>query len=322
MRRRDLIGLLVGGAAALRPVPSAAQQRKVPVVGVLVAGQPDPQLPLRLFREGLRERGWAEGQNLRLVVRSAKGKVERLPELAAGLVRAKVDVIVAWMTPVVLVAKRATSEIPIVMMGAGDPVGTGIVASLGRPGGNVTGMAGVTAELAGKLVELLKEALPSVNKVAALCNAPDPFRKPFLKQIQLAGKAQSVDIVPMMVAAGVELDAAFPAMAGKRIDAVIVQPSLPLKRAADLALRHHLPAVSPFTPFARAGGLMAYAATAADYYQEAAAFVDKILRGAKPADLPVEQPTKFELVLNLKTAKALGVTVPRSFLARVDKVIQ
>ena len=321
MRRRDLIACLAG-AAALRPLTGLPQQRKEAMVGVLVAGRPDPEPAVRLFRQGLRERGWIEGQNLRVVVRSAAGKIGRLPELAAGLVREKPDIIVAWMTPAVFAAKRATSQIPIVMMGAGDPVGTGIVASLGRPGGNVTGMAGVTAELAGKLVELLKEVLPSVNKVAALCNAPDPFWKPFLKQIQLAGKAQSVDIVPMMVAAGAKLETAFPLMAAERIDAVIVQPSLPLKRAADLALRHHLPAVSPLTPFARAGGLMAYAATAADYYREAAVFVDKILRGAKPADLPIEQPTKFELVLNPKTAKALGVTVPRSFLARVDRVIQ
>ena len=321
MRRRQFIAFF-GGAALALPLDGMAQAQKMPTVGVLVAGRPDPEEPLRMFRAGLRELGYAEGQNIRIDIRNAEGNIDRLPELAAALVREKVDVIAAWMTPVILTAKRATSEIPIVMLGAGDPVGMGIVASLARPGGNITGMTGMTPELAGKLVELLKELLPSVSRIAALCNAPDPFWKPFLHQIELVGKAASVKIVPIMVAAGEKLDAAFAEIAAQKVDAVIVQPSLPLKDVADLALSHHLPVVSPLAPFPKAGGLMAYTAKAANYYREAAVFVDKILKGAKPADLPVEQPTKFELIINLKTAKALGLTIPPLLLAQADEVIE
>jgi putative tryptophan/tyrosine transport system substrate-binding protein len=322
MRRREFLGAVIAGAAAFRPFALPAQPAKLPTIGVLVAGRPSPEEPLRLFRAGLRDLGYVEGQNIRIEVRNAEGNIERLPELAAELVREKVDVIAAWMTPVVLAAKRATSEIPIVMMGAGDPVGMGIVASLARPGGNATGMAGQTAERAGKLVELLKEAWPSMRRITALCNAPDPFSKPFREQIELAGKAQLVEIVPFMVKAGAELDAAFPAMTDKHVDAMIVQPSLPLTHVADLAIGHRLPAVSPLGSFANAGGLMAYTTEAKAYYGRAAVFVDKILKGANPANLPVEQATKFELVLNLKTAKALGLTVPPTLLARADEIIE
>ncbi|HYM72456.1 MAG TPA: ABC transporter substrate-binding protein [Stellaceae bacterium] len=321
MRRRDLI-VLIGGVAALRPLAGVAQPAKAPIVGVLVMGNPKPDLPLRIFREKLRDLGYVEGQNIRIEVRSAEGDARRLPELAAGLIRQKIDVLVAWQTPVVLAAERATHDIPVVMMGAGDPVGNGLVASLARPGGNITGVSGVTAELAGKHVELLKELLPSIGRIAALCNAPDPFSTLFLEHVQLSGKALGIEIVATMVEKAAELDGAFATMSGEQVGAVVVQPSLPLKRAADLALSHHLPAVSPLAPFPRAGGLMAYTAQAKDYYGRAAIFVDKILKGAKPADLPVEQPTKFELIVNLKTAKALGLTLPPTLLARADEVIE
>ncbi|HWD58926.1 MAG TPA: ABC transporter substrate-binding protein [Stellaceae bacterium] len=294
----------------------------MPVVGILVAGKPDPREPLAAFREGLRTLGYIDGQTIRFTMLNAEGHVERLPELAAELVRDKVDVIVAWMTPVVLAAQRATSKIPIVMMGAGDPVGMGIVATLARPGGNITGMAGQTAELAGKHVELLKELLPGLRRIGALCNSADPFSKPFLEQIELAGRAADVEIVLIKVAGGADLDAAFATMADKKIGALIVQPSLPDARVAELAISHRLAAVSPLAPFPRAGGLMSYTASAEDYYGGAAILVDKILRGAKPADLPVEQPTKFELAINLKTAAALGLTVPQSLLARADEIIE
>jgi putative tryptophan/tyrosine transport system substrate-binding protein len=324
MKRRDFLSTFLGLAAftVLSPLIGAAQQAKVPVVGVLVTGRPDPELAVRLFREGLRDLGYVEGRNVRIEVRSAEGKIERLPELAAELVRQKVDIIVAWMTPVVLAAKRATTEIPIVMLGAGDPVGMGIVASFARPGGNITGMAGLTAELAGKNIELVREILPSMSRIAALCNVPDPFSKPFLNQIELAGKALGIEIAPVMVTAGAELDAAFPAMAANRVDAVIVQPSLPQKHVAELAVAHRLPAVAPAVQFPKAGGLMGYAPKAADSYRQAAVFVDKILKGAKPADLPVEQATRFELVINLKTANALGLSIPPALLARADEVIE
>ena len=322
MRRREFIAA-AAGATALRPHASAAQQPKMPVVGILVAGRPDPTPMLRLFRQGLHSLGYVEGQNIQLDIRNAEGKTERLPEFAADLVRAKVDVIAAWMVAV-LVAKQATSEIPIVMLGYGDPVGDGIVASLVRPGGNITGMAGQTAELGAKNVELLKEMLPGLTRIAALCNAATSFAKQFYAAIEQAGKAQGVEIVPFMVTAGPQLDAAFPDMTERQIGAAIVQPSLPLKHVADLALAHRLPAASPapLPPFPALGGLMGYTLNPTVYFREAAVLVDKILKGAKPADLPVEQPTRFELVINLKTAKALGLTVPQSLLAEADEVIE
>ena len=204
MRRRDLV-VLIGGAAALRPLAAAAQQPKVPMVGVLVI--PEYQLPV--FRQRLHDLGYVEEQNIRLEIRSAKGDITRLPELAAELVLLKADVIVAVFTPAVLAAKHATSEIPIVMMGVGDPVGMGIVASLARPGGNITGIAILVDVLTEKNVELLKEAVPGLSRIGALCNAPDPFSKVFLEHARLAGDAQKVEVLPFMVAADPELDALF-----------------------------------------------------------------------------------------------------------------
>jgi putative ABC transport system substrate-binding protein len=321
VRRRNFIAL-VGGAPLVGPVAGFAQQAKVPTIGVLVIGKPDPTGMLQALREELGKLSYVDGQNIRIEVWSAEGKLERLPELAAELVHAKVDVAAAWMTPPVLAAKGATTEIPIVMIGAADPVGMGIVASLAHPGGNVTGMSGLTAELAAKQVELLKEALPGLSRIAALCNSADPFSKPFLEQIERAGKAQGVATVPVEVTAGPQLDAAFPAMVGDKIGAVIVQPSLPLARVANLSLRYRIPAASPLAPFAGAGGLMSYANDPAEGPRSAASFIDRILKGAKPADLPVEQPMRLQLVVNLKTAKALGLTLPSSFLIRADEVIE
>ncbi len=321
MRRREFITLL-GGAVTAWPLTARTQQRKLPKIGVLVAGKPDPGPFWRLFREGLRDLGYIEGQTILFEFRSAGGKADLLNELAADLVRLKVDIIVVWQTPTALAARQATHEIPIVMADVGDPVGTGLVASLARPGGNVTGLAGVTAELAGKSVELIRGMMPSARRVAVLLNVTDPFRKPFLEQIQHAARTVGVGIEPIMVGGGNELDAAFSRMSQEQIDAVIVQPSLPTKRAADLALQHRLPAVSVPRWFAEEGGLMSYSARLAELYHQAASYVDKILKGAKPADLPVMQPTKFELVINLKTAKALGLTIPPSVLVQADEVIQ
>ena len=242
----------------MAPAVSPAQQPKVPVVGMLVIGKPDPTPMLQQFRAELRRLGYVEGRNIRFEIRAAEGRLDRLPELAAGLVRDKADVIGAWMTPTVLAAKGATSKIPIVMIGVADPVSMGIVASLAHPGGNITGMAGLIAELAVKQVELLKEAIPGVRRIAVLCNAPDPFSQPFREEVEAAGHNQKIEIVPFMVAAGPELAAAFPAMVEKKIEAVIVQPSLPLADVADLALRYRLAAVSPNAPLSegrRADGL-------------------------------------------------------------------
>ena len=321
MKRRDFFALFTV-AAALRPVAGVAQQRKVPTIGVLVVGAPGWEQFWKLFREVMRELGYIEGQSIRYEFRSDHGQVNRLPELAAELVRLRVDIIVTWFTPAARAAKQATREIPVVMAAAGNPVETGLVDSLAQPGGNVTGTAGVGSELAGKSVELIREMMPSAHRVVALANAPDPFSKPFIEKIRVAGETTATTIDPIMIHAAEELDAAFTAMEQERPDAVIVQPSLPAKRAAELALRHRIPAMSLLRGFVEEGGLMSYAASEADMYRRVAIYVDKILKGAKPADLPIEQPTKFELIVNMKTAKALGLTVPPAFLSRADEVIE
>jgi putative ABC transport system substrate-binding protein len=318
--RREFLALL-GTAAALWPLASTAQDRKLSTVGVLVVGVPDPDVFLRAFREGLRETGYSEGQNIQLDILSAEGKAERLPELAAELVRRKVDVIVGFQTPTVQAAKQATTEIPIVM-DAGDPVGMGLVASFARPGGNITGMSALTAELAPKVLEFLQQIVPSFRRLGLFLNATDPFRKPFLEQNQLGVGRLGLELQASFVNGPGELKAAFETAASERVDAVMIQPSLAVERAAELALAHHLPAASLTRVFAQAGGLMSYSANYAELWREMAVYVAKILKGAKPADLPVAQPTKFELVVNLKTATALGLAIPPSILARADEVIE
>jgi putative tryptophan/tyrosine transport system substrate-binding protein len=322
LERRQLITLL-GGATVLWPLASVAQQAaKVPLIGALVIGNTDPAQFWRLFRQALRDLGYVEGQNIRFEFRSAEGQADRLPELAAELVRLNVDVIVTWFTPPAQAARQATREIPIVMADAGDPVGTGLVASLSRLGGNVTGIAAITAELAGKCVELIRDILPSARRVSALINVTDPFSKPFLENIQLGGEVTGTTINPIRISKREEFEAAFAEMEKKRPDAVIVQPSLPGKRAIELALKYRVPAVSVPRWFAEEGGLMSYSPRFPELFRQAAAYVDKILRGVKPADLPVVQPTRFELVINIKTAKLLGLTIPESFLLRADEVIE
>jgi len=323
MRRRAFLKV-IGGVTTFCfwALAVSAEQTRVTTIGVLVRGAPGWQQFWQLFREALRELGYIEGKNVRFEFRSDQGEISRLPELAAELVRLKVDVIVPWFTPAAIAAKQATREIPIVCAICGDLVGTGLVESLARPGGNVTGSSSLNAELSAKFVELIREMMPSAHRVAVLANAPDPFSKVFVKQIQLAGEATGTAIDPIMIHSAEELDAAFPSMERSRPDAVIVQPSLPTKRAAELALSYRIPAICGWREFVHDGGLMAYFAAEADIYRRAAVFVDKILKGAKPAELPVEQPTKFELVLNLKTAKAIGLTIPVAFLARADAVIE
>jgi putative ABC transport system substrate-binding protein len=321
VRRREFI-TLVGGAAAAWPLAARGQQTAMPTIGALVIGNINPEQFWREFRQGPRDLGYVEGQNIRFEFRSAEGEISRLPELAAELVRLKVDVIVTWFTPTAVAAKQATREIPIVMAETGDPVGLGLVASLPRPGGNVTGLASIAAELAGKSVQLIRDLLPSARRVTALANATDPFSKPFLEQIQLGGKATGTTINAIRIKSSEEFETAFAAMEKDPPDAVIVQPSLPGKRAAELALKHHVPAVSVGRWFAEEGGLMSYSANFVVLFRKAAVYVDKILKGARPADLPVEQPTLFELVINMKTARALGITVPPTVLARADEVIE
>lgn len=320
MKRRELIGFAVS-IIALGPSASLAQQQRVPTIGVLIPGT-DAEVGLRFFAKGLRALGYIDGQNVRLDIRSASGDIARLPMLAAELVRERVDVIVPWSTPAVLAAKNATTTIPIVIMAAGDPVAGGIVASLAHPGGDVTGMAAIDTETVGKQVELLQEAVPGLNRIAALLNAADPFSTQLLARIKLAGAAQKAAIVPVMLAAGAKLDAGVLAMLDKGIGAAIVQPTLPLRRVADLALRHRLPASSSVGNFATYGGLMAYAPSPREFYRGAAALVDQVLKGAKPADLPIEEPTRFDLILNMRTARAFGLTLSPTLLARANEVIE
>jgi putative ABC transport system substrate-binding protein len=319
MRRREFIGVL-GGVAVMWPLATRAQQAKLPIIGVLLVAGRQPLI--RHFDAGLRAFGYIVGQNIQLEFRSAGGNLKALPDLAVELVRLNVDIIVASETPAVHAAKLATTTIPIIMAPAGDPVGTGLVASLARPGGNVTGLSAATAELAGKSLEIVREVVPSVRRVAALADPTNPFSKPFLEQIHLSAQAIGVEVHVAMVRNVDDFDAAFVEMKRRQVEAVVVQPTLPRKRAIDLALEHRLVSVSGNRAFPDAGGLMSYAGSVTDRYRNAAVYVDKILKGAKAADLPVQQPVKFELVINLKTAKALGITVPPTLLARADDVIE
>jgi putative ABC transport system substrate-binding protein len=318
MRRRQFLALLGALSAAATGVWAQAPKRKARL-GVLVIHSPEPFLSE--FKEALRRLGHVEGQNMHIELRSAQGKPDLLPALAAELAGLKVDVLVAWQTPAAQAAKQATTTIPIVIS-AGDPVGTGLVASLARPGGNITGMSNITAGLGGKTLELIRELLPSAKRVAVLANDADPFTKPFLENIQSAGQAMAMEIRPLRVRGVDEFDAAFAQMATWRADMVIVQPSLARDPAIGRALKNGFPTISAIRGFPEAGGLMSYSASPTQAFREVAVYVDKILKGAKPADLPMQQPTTFELVVNLKTAKALGISVPRNLLLRADKVIE
>ena len=320
MKRREFIAL-IGGAAAC-PLAVRAQTAKVPTIGVLLTGNPDPEIFLKGFRGALRDVGYTDGQNIRLEVRSAEGKSILLPKKAAELVGLKVDIIVAALTPAIQAAKQATSDIPIVMAPAGEPVGTGLVASLARPGGNVTGVSAATAELAGKTLELIREALPSARRVAVLANEADPLSKPFLEQIGQGARTLGLELETEMVRPETPLDAVFDKISRSKAEALIIQGSLQQKQLFDLAIKHRLPSFSSNRQVANSGGLMTYAANSAEVQRGAAGYVDKILKGARPADLPVEQPTKFELVINANTARALGITIPTTLLARADEVIE
>jgi putative ABC transport system substrate-binding protein len=322
VRRREFM-TLVGGAAASWPLAARAQQGKLLRIGILVLTSADSQSLANALREGLREFGYTEGQNFAFEFRSADGNAERLPDLAAELVRLSVDVIVATFTPCVLAAKQATTTIPIVMAAVADPVGSGLVQSLARPGGNITGFSNMAAETAGKSVELLRDMLPSLRRIAVLVNPLDPFTRPLLEQVNLAGRTIGIEIAPTAMAQGPDdLEAAFATIAQERSQAVVVQGIFFSRTVADLALRHGLPSASVLRQFAKAGGLVSYGADVPDIFRRCAVLVHKILQGTKPADLPVELPTKFELVINLNTARALGLDVPWFLQQRADEVIE
>lgn len=315
MRRRGLLAALGAGALPVSVVAQTAPRR----VGVLMMNE--TLFDAALLRKAMAERGLVEGPGFVVDFRSADGDAGRLDALARELVAAKVDAIVAWQTPPAVAAKRATSAVPIVMA-AGDPVGNGLIASLARPGGNVTGIDASTAELGGKRLELLRELLPAARRIGVMTNPPDQFAVPFMRQIEQAATRIGIEIEAVRADDAGALDQAVRSMVERRIDAAIVQPSLPVKRIAELALAHRLPAMSDNRVFAHSGGLLAYGSNLAERYRLVATYLDRIFKGANPADLPVMRPTQFDLLVNLRTAKALGIEVPSAFLQRADEVIE
>ncbi len=328
-----LIGLAVvlTLSLALAPLAAEAQQAaKVPRIGYLAANLAGNPYLHEAFRQGLRDLGYVEGRNLVIEYRGAEGKPERFPALAAELVALKVDVIVvAGGTLAALAAKQATRTLPIVFAAAGDPVTDGLVTSLARPGGNVTGLSVLAPELVGKGLELLTQAVPGVSRVAVLWQPGglgERTEKDMLKGAEVAARALGVRLQFVEARGPADVDSAFSEMTRARAGALTVLTSSMLfnerRRLVDLAAKNQLPAVYPRRESVDAGGLMAYGPNLADLFRRAATYVDKILKGAKPADLPVEQPTKFELVINLKTAKALGLTIPPLLLGRADQIIE
>jgi ABC-type uncharacterized transport system substrate-binding protein len=321
MRRRDFI-TLIGGALASRPITARAQQSKVARIGVLYIGTADAEMFKKELREGLHELGYVEGQNIAFEFRSAEGKLDRLPELANELVRLEVDVMVALYVPPSLAAKQATTDIPIVVI-VGDPVETGIVPSLARPGGNITGVSLMASALNGKSVELFRDMLPSLRRVGVLGHATNPvFAKSMLNEVLAAGRPTGTEIQPVVMVSGPnEFESAFMTMVRERADAVVVQGSLAIKPVTDMAIKYRLPAASTARVFAEIGGLMSFGADGPVAFRHGAKFVQRILQGKQPKDLPIEQPTKFELVINLKTAKTIGLTIPETFLQRADALL-
>ena len=305
----------------------AQQPTKVPRIGYLSPNSPSTN-PARIeaFRKGLRDLGYIEGKNILIEYRNAEGKLDRLLELAAELVRLKVDIIVTSSPAPTRAAKEATVTIPIIFAQDGDPVASGFVASLARPGGNITGLSTLAPELSGKRLELLKEVVPKLSRVAVLGTSTSPSTAPTLKETELAAGAFKIQLQYLDVLDAKDIETAFRAAGKGRADAVLVLagPVIFFQRTqiAKLAVKSRLPAIYPQTEFTEAGGLMYYGANTPDMYRRAATYVDKILKGAKPGDLPVEQPTKFELIINLKTAKQIGLTIPPNVLARADRVIR
>jgi putative ABC transport system substrate-binding protein len=320
LKRRDFITLL-GGAAVGWPVGARAQQAKGYTIGVLVQSEPNPNPLLDALRAGLRDAGYGEDRNLRLEIRSADAKPHLQLEAATELVRLKVDLIVAFLTQPSLAAKQATREIPIVIV-AGDPVATGLVASLARPGGNITGLS-TGAEVATKGVEVMRELLPSARSIGVVVDDTNPFTRPYLTQIGDAARSAGLETQILILRPGQPLPAALEALAGKRVEAALIAAGpAQSKEFFDLAIKHRIATVTVNRLGPPLGALMSYASDFFVLARQSATYVDKILKGAKPADLPVAFPTKFELIINLKTAKAIGLEIPPTLLARADEVIE
>ena len=327
INRRAFLGTLAGGLLAAPLAAEAQPAKKVWRIGFLTSGSSGAGQPVvAALREGLRDRGWVEGQNIVVEYRWGEGSNERLPALAAELVALKVDLIVTSSTPAALAAKRATTQIPIVFGMVSDPVASGLVASLAHPGGNATGWSNILPEMAGKLLGLITEAVPKASRIAVLRNPTNPGKVLEFKAIRDQAPSLGVTIQSVEVPTQATLDAALSAMGRARPDALIVLVDAVTGshggQISEFAAKHRVPAIYQVRDFTDAGGLMSYGLNRQSMDRRSGLYVDKILRGAKPADLPVEQPTTFELVINLKTAKALGLTIPPSLLGRADEVIQ
>jgi ABC-type uncharacterized transport system substrate-binding protein len=326
MRRRKFIALL-GTTAIVWPLAARAQQPgRLPIIGFLGAATPSARSQwVAAFVQRLHELGWIEGRTVAIEYRWAEGRSERFAEIAAEFVRLKVDVIATYATPPVIAAKEMTAVIPIVSAVMGDPVGTGLVASLARPGGNVTGLSNQAADTAGKRLELLREVVPQLRQLAVLANVSNPASGVEMGEVQAAAKALGLDVITLEIRRAEDIVPAFETLKGRAQALYVAGDPLMITnrvRINTLALAARLPAIYNQREYAEAGGVMSYAPNFPDLFRRAADFVDKILRGAKPADLPVQQPTKFDLVINLTTAKALGLEVPATLLARADEVIE
>jgi putative tryptophan/tyrosine transport system substrate-binding protein len=325
VNRRELM-LVLGGAMTAAPA-LRAQQKVMPMIGYLASGSPIPNSPLlAAFRQGLSETGYVEGKNVAIEYRWAEGSYDRLPALAANLVDLKVDVIVAPSTPAARTAKGATSTIPIVFEIGADPVATGLVASLARPGGNVTGVTFIAIELMPKRLELLSELVPQARVIALLVNPNNPNAERIMREVQEAARAKGVQLQILKATTESEIETALASLVQLHAAALVVAGDSLFgsrrEQLVGLAARHAVPAIYDFREYAAAGGLTSYGTSSTALRRQVGIYAGKILKGAKPADLPVEQPTVFELVVNLKTAKALGLTVPQSILARADEVIE
>jgi putative tryptophan/tyrosine transport system substrate-binding protein len=326
VKRREVMTLLAGAAAAW-PLAARAQQKAMPVIGYLGAGSPGPSAPfVAAFRQGLGGSGYVEGQNVAIEYRYAEGRDDRLPALAADLVGRKVDVIVSTGGPAPRAAKAASQTIPIVFIIGGDPVAIGLVASFARPGGNVTGVSWLGGELTSKRLELASELVPQARAIALMVNPNGANAESVVRDMQEAARAKGVQLPILNAGSESEIDAAFASLVQGRADALVVtaEPFINSRRQQIVALaaRHAVPAIYGIREYATAGGLISYGASLTAAYREAGIYTGRILKGAKPADLPVEQPTTLELVVNLKTAKALGLTIPPSILGRADEVIE
>ena len=322
--RRELIALVAGPAAW--PLTVRAQPSKTPTIGVLLLGRTQLEPFLSDLRRGLRDRGYTEGANIRLEIRLAEGKAELLAQSAAELVRLKVDIIVAFQTPACTAAKQATAEIPIVMVRAGDPVATGLVASLARPGGNLTGVITIAHELTAKRLELLSELVPRARVIALLVNPNDAAAERVIRDVQEAARTKGLQLHVLKASSESEIDTAFASLVQLHAGALVVgaDPFLSGRREQLVALasRSAVPSIYAWREFAASGGLISYGASLTSSLRLLGTYAGKVLKGAKPADLPVQQPTTLKLVINLKTAKALGLTIPPSLLQRADQVIE